>query len=271
MSRGVISTVWPAPSICFSSTQPDADASAGRSSAPPPDPRFPDEQRRRATGAGACEPEVPERPEARCGLPRGERGELARSSPGRESRLEPIRAPTGARELRRALRPEIRDGLALVEEAEGGDQHETPQRGVREGRHLRRERRAYRRTDEVRTLETARLEQVERRCDPVRDVVEPVVPEGSGEAGQRGRDDAPTLREAIQEGRPAREPAQAAEEAERLPLALLPDAAALAAHAHYALGGCAHCASPRGVARSSRGIGRGHQWSSKRSSKRSAS
>src|SRR5262245_29673859 len=158
-------------------------------------------------------------------------------------RLRPRRERAG--QLGGAPRPEVEHRLALVVEAEGRHERETLDARGREGRDLRRERSARPEADEVRAREAGRLEQLLRGDHPVRQVVELAEVAPARMAGQRRHDHTAPRRERLEEGRPAREPEQAGQHAERPAPALLEDADLLAADEHAATS--LACGSLRGT------------------------
>ena len=195
-----------------------------------------------------------------------------------------------ARQVARALRPDVRDRLLLVENPERPDEDEVPHQTAGAGRRVRRESGPHRRRHEVRPSEPRRLEEVLDGEDPVELGVEQIMAFRPRKPGD-GRDDhPPPLGEPIEERRPSRKPADPGEKADRLARAFLPDPAApsvdldrpradscrppgssrpFPAHCSLASGnGCASdSGSAWGTARCWDGIGLGHQWFSHSSSK----
>ena len=102
-----------------------------------------------------------------------------------------------------SLGPDIGDGLPLIEQAQGGDQHQPPNRGVRKGCDLGAERASHRGADEIGAFESALFEQIEGGADPVGDVVEAIVPGGAGKAREGGGHHQAALRQSVEERRPA--------------------------------------------------------------------
>ena len=203
-----------------------------------------------------------------------------------------------SRQVARTLRPDVRNGLRLVEDPERPDEGEAPRHAGPASGRVRSKCRSHRRRDEVGSREPRRLEEILGGEDPVELSVEKVMPLGPRKSGNGRNHDPAALGEAIEKGRPAREPPDPGQEADRLARPLLPDPAHAAvdldrpcadpcrrssgrfsrfgrssgsspAHCKRARGsGCASdSGSAWGTARCCDGNGLGHQWFSHSSSK----
>ena len=124
-----------------------------------------------------------------------------------------------------ALGPGIGRRIGGIEQAEGSDQGKPAHAGRPERGHFRRQRPAHRTAGEIGAIQPRLHQQLPHRHQPVERRVEHAMAAITArKAGQGGHDHRPARCQPIEEGHPARQPAEAGEKAERPPLALAPDA-----------------------------------------------